>query len=99
MAMITEYRLKYTALPSPEMAMSPYVWDVKPNRNKTNPMQAFQQFYLFSHFETKLRKTDVDCLEFKEGTKEISYIRVLEFCSFDTTFKVQTRWNRKAIAQ
>ena len=61
MAMSAEYWSKYTALPSPEMAMSPYVWDVKPNRNKTNPMQAFQQTYLFNHFKTKLRKNDVDC--------------------------------------
>ena len=62
-------------------------------------MQAFQQTYLFNHFETKLRTNDVTCLGFKQGTKEISYIRVLEFCSFDTTFKVQTRWNKKVIAQ
>ena len=75
--------------------MSPYVWE-----NKTNPMQAFQQTYLLNHFETKLRKkNDVDCIGFKQGTKEISFNKVLEFCSFDTTFKVQTRWNRKAIAQ
>ena len=62
-------------------------------------MQAFKQTYLFNHFETKLKKNDVDCLGFKEGKKDISYIRVLEFCSFDTTFEVQTRWNRKTIAQ
>ena len=99
MAMSAENRSKYTALPSPEMAMSPYVWDVKPHRNKTNPMQAFQQTYLLNHFETKLRKNDVDCIGFKQGTKEISFNKVLEFCSFDTTLKVQTRWNRKAIAQ